>query len=152
MDLASLCAAYDVRYTCKDNRYAKVSMAALTDISHMNDPDCPFQLTIIVDGRAAAYIVYYIYHRAREVYIDLVVNTLRGTGLGAALLKVVVAVAARFHYSVRLVAAPHYPVEGLPDRPALQLYRYYERLGFKAAVDFERANDLASVEFTMPAQ
>lgn len=150
MDLVTLCAKYDVRYICKDNRYATVTMTALTDVAHLNDPEIPFQIHVHNPGtsKPAAYIVYYIYHNKRDVFIDLVVNTIRGTGVGEALLKVVIAVAARFRYSVRLVAAPHYPVEGLPDRPALHLYRYYSRLGFRPAVDYEVA-DLPSVEFSM---
>jgi hypothetical protein len=151
--LATLVAKYDVRYLCKDNRYATVSMTALTDVAHLNDPDTPFQLHVHIPGtsKPAAYIIYYINHWKREVYVDLVVNTLCGTGIGATLLKVVIAVAARFHYSVRLVAAPHYPVEGLPDRPALPLYRYYSRLGFRPSVDYDVPEfNAASVEFTMP--
>jgi hypothetical protein len=127
-------------------------MEALADVAHL-DVDSPCQLHIYllpsVAHEPVAYIVYYFNHFKKEIYVDLVVNTAPKTGLGAALLNVVMTLAARFRYSVRLVAAPHYPVEGLPDRPAVSLYRYYVRLGFTPSVDFEAADfDAAFVEFT----
>ncbi len=127
-------------------------MAAIADVAHLEAGD-PCQLNVYTSiGQSQdpmACIVYYFNHYKKEIYVDLVINTARGTGLGAALLKVVMALANRFRYTVRLVAAPHYPVEGLPDRAAINLYRYYARLGFTPAVDFEVPGfDAAFVEFT----
>lgn len=148
--LASIPEHLKVKYFCSDNRYVKVSHAALCDVSHL-PPDSPIQIHIY-EGDAsqpAAYIVYYFKHRAAEIYIDLVVSRIKG--LGATLLKVVRAVADRFRYATRFVAAPHYPVEGMPYKSELPLYRYYRSLGFTPTADFEAPNFVASsVEFYTP--
>jgi hypothetical protein len=144
----SLIPGYDVRYMVKNNRYVFTTMQALADVSHL-EVGALCQLSVYASQAPIAYIVYYFNHYKKEIYVDLVVNTAPGTGLGAKLLNVIITLAARFHYSVRLVAAPHYPVEGVPDRPAITLYRYYARLGFTPAVDFEAPGfNAAFVEFT----
>jgi len=148
--LASVPPHLKVKYFCCDNRYVKVSAQALCDISHLPQ-DSPIQIHIYdSDGlQPVAYIVYYFFHTAKEIFIDLVVS--RQPGLGAILLKVVRSVANRYRYATRFFAAPHYPVEGLPYKSELPLYRYYRSLGFTPTANFEAPNFAAtSVEFYTP--